>query len=427
MIPAAIALLTICVCPEGLPAFRFHMPGPLAIIARREELPCSPPTLAFHQGPYWPKDFRAAKLAASPSVLTAGAALPFYNEFAMAQEAQQRTLRGGRGAMPADAVRITSNENPLGPCKEGLEAINKVAPFGGRYQPFGETADFIQTVAETEGVKADHIAAFAGSSDPLHRTTCAFTSPTRSWTMGNPGYGGGAPQFIGSKVVRVPLRPDYSHDVEAMIKTDPDAGVYYVCNPNNPTGTITARKDIEFLLANKKKDAIVVVDEAYIHFSDTAEPASDLVAAGKDVVVLRTFSKAYGMAGLRAGFAMARPDLLEKMRAFGSSGFLPITGLACATASLKVKTLPSERRAINKRVREDTLEHLAKKGVKFIPSEANFFLMEVGKPAEFVKAMASNKVYVGRSWPAFPTMTRVTIGTMEEMVKFKAAVDKVMA
>ena len=89
-----------------------------------------------------------------------------------------------------------------------------------------------------------------------------------------------------------------------MIKADPDAGAYYVCNPNNPSGTVTPRKDIEYLLANKKKDAVVVIDEAYIHFSEHAQPASDLVAQGKDVVVLRTFSKIYGMAGIRAGFAM---------------------------------------------------------------------------------------------------------------------------
>ena len=216
------------------------------------------------------RGFSRRDLGRVASLLTAGAALPFYNEFAMAQDAQQRTLRGtggARRAMDPDAVRISSNENPLGPCKEGLEAITKVAPFGGRYSPNGEQNDFVSTIASMEGVKESYIAPFAGSSDPLHRSACAFTSPTRSWTMGNPGYGGGAPKFIGSNTNLVPLRADYSHDVEAMIKADPDAGVYYVCNPNNPSGTVTKRADIEYLLANKKKDAEVVVDEAYMHCS----------------------------------------------------------------------------------------------------------------------------------------------------------------
>src|SRR5437870_2981191 len=229
------------------------------------------------------RGFSRRDLGRIASLLTAGAALPFYNEFAMAQDAQQRMRGGARAAMDPDAVRISSNENPLGPCKEGLEAIAKVAPHGGRYSPFGEQGAFITAIAETEGVKESYVAAFAGSSDPLHRSTCAFTSPSRSWCMGEPGYGGGAPEFIGSKTVRVPLRKDFSHDVKAMIETDPNAGVYYVCNPNNPSGTVTPRKDIEYLLANKKKDAVVVVDEAYIHFSDNAKPCNDLVAADKDV------------------------------------------------------------------------------------------------------------------------------------------------
>jgi histidinol-phosphate aminotransferase len=372
------------------------------------------------------RGFTRRQIGRISSVLTVGATLPFYNEFAMAQEAQRRMT--GRAAIPADAVRISSNENPLGPCKEGLEAIYKVAPYGGRYSPFGESQELVRTIAEVEGVKPDHVQATAGSSDPLTRSACAFTSPNLSWVMANPGYGGGAPKFIGSEVHRVPLRPYFSHDVEAMVKADPNAGVYYVCNPNNPTGTVTARKDIEYLLANKKPHTIVVVDEAYIHFSDNAQPCSDLVAAGKDVVVLRTFSKAYGMAGIRAGFALARPDLLAKMSAFGSSGFLPITGTACATASLKVKPLMAERRAINKKIRENTFEFLDKRGIKYIASESNFFMMEVGKPgAEIAKSMTEHKVYIGRVWPIWPTKVRVTIGTQEEMDKFKAALDKVMS
>jgi histidinol-phosphate aminotransferase len=361
------------------------------------------------------------------TLLSAGATLPFYNEFAMAQDAERQAKRGSRRANDPDVVRISSNENPMGPHPDGLEAIAKIAPHGWRYSPFGEGDDLLKMISSVEGVPEDHVATFAGSSDPLHRASCAFTSPTRSWTMANPGYGGGAPAFIGSKVTGVPLRQDYSHDVEAMIKTDPDAGTYYVCNPNNPSGTLTSRKDIEYLLAKKKPDAVVVVDEAYIHFSENAQPSSDLVATGKDVVVLRTFSKIYGMAGLRAGFALGRPDLLRKMNPYGN-GRVPVTGAACALASLKVKSLVSERRALNRHLREDTFEYLEKKNIKYIPSETNFFMMEVGRPgAEFSQAMADNKVIIGRIWPAWPTKVRVTVGTAEEMKKFQAACDRVMS
>ena len=172
------------------------------------------------------RGFSRRQLGRISGLFAAGAALPFFNEHAMAQQAEvalNRRAGGTRRPMDADAVRITSNENPLGPCKEGLEAIYRVAPLGGRYSPTGESADFVEMMAETEGVKQDYIAAYPGSSSPLAASSCAFTSPARSWTMADPGYGSGAPGYIGSKVVRVPLRKDMSHDVEAMIKADPNA------------------------------------------------------------------------------------------------------------------------------------------------------------------------------------------------------------
>jgi histidinol-phosphate aminotransferase len=363
--------------------------------------------------------------ARASTLLAAGASLPFYNEFALAQEAQARIARG---PMPTDAVRIGSNENPLGPCTEALEAIYKVAKYGGRYSPFGEQGDFIKAVVETEGLKPDHIAPYAGSSDPLHRAAVAYTSPTKSFVMANPGYESGAraAEFLGAKVHRIPLRADFSHDVEAMVKADAGAGVIYICNPNNPTGTLTSRKDIEYVLANKPKGSILLLDEAYIHFSNDT-PASDLVAKGADLIILRTFSKAYGMAGIRAGIAMGRPDLLDKMRPYGA-GMLPITGLVAATASMRAKTLVADRRGINARIRENTLEFLEKNKFSYVPSHSNKFMLEVKRPGqEVTAALAKEKVFIGRTWPVWPTKVRVSIGTQEEMDKFKTAFLKVMA
>ena len=245
--------------------------------------------------------------------------------------------------------------------------------------------------------------------------------------MANPGYGGGAPAFIGSGVTRVPLRADYGHDGKAMIETDPEGGVYYICNPNNPTGTVTAREEIDYVLAHKKKDAVIVVDEAYIHFADTAKSCNDLVAADKDVIVMRTFSKVYGMAGLRSGFAMARPDLLARLRPYGV-GFLPVTGEACAIASLKAQGLVEKRKAINTTVRRNTFAFFEKKGIQYIPSQTNCFMFDIGKPHDEVwQALADQKIYVGRAWPVWPTKVRVTVGTQEEMDKFTAALEKILA
>jgi histidinol-phosphate aminotransferase len=353
--------------------------------------------------------------------VTAGAALPFYNEAALAQ---------GLSAFPglaADAVKLNANENPMGPCPEAAEAIHKVVQQGGRYL-YQETFAFVEAMARTEGLATDHVLPFAGSSDPLHRAVLAFTGPSRSFVVADPGYEAGhrAAAFVGARTIQVPLRKDWAHDVRAMAAADPEAGVIYVCNPNNPTGSLTPKDEIEYLVSNKPKGAIVLLDEAYIHLSKTAEPASPLVAAGKDLIILRTFSKIYGMAGLRAGAALGRPDLLEKLRGYGA-GALPVTGMVGATASLKAKGLVETRRRLIAEAREETVEWLQKKGCDVVPSEANMILIDVRRPGrEVFQAMLREKVAIGRTWPSMPNHVRVSIGTREEMAKFRAAFGRVM-
>lgn len=346
------------------------------------------------------------------------AGLPFYNERALAQLSMV-------GSVPPDAVLINANENPLGPCPEALEAMFAVLRNGGRYM-FEKGFELARTVADVEGVDPSYVRAFAGSSDPLHRTVLAFTSPSRAFVTADPGYEAGqrAAQFMGAKVITVPLTKGYAHDVKAMAKADANAGVIYVCNPNNPTGTVTSRADIEWLVANKPAGCIVLLDEAYIHLSG-ATPCTDLAGAGKDLIVLRTFSKLYGMAGIRAGVAIGRPDLLAKLSNYGN-GMLPVAGMVGATASLKVKTLVSERRRLIAEIRNDTFDFLDKHNFSYVRSDSNKFMLDVKRQGnDFIRAMAAEKVYVGRVWPSWPTHVRITIGTKDEMVKFRTALLKV--
>jgi histidinol-phosphate/aromatic aminotransferase/cobyric acid decarboxylase-like protein len=211
-----------------------------------------------------------------------------------------------------------------------------------------------------------------------------------------------------------------------MVAAAPDAGLFYIVNPNNPTGTLTPKADIEWLVANKPKGSIVMVDEAYTHISD-APFNSDLVAADKDVILLRTFSKIYGMAGLRAGAIIARPDLIEKQGTFSSSGMMPTTAMACANTSLKLKNLVPERRKIIADIRNSTFDYLSKNNFHYVQSVSNCFMVDTKRPGnEIVTAMRNEKVIIGRTWPAWPTHVRVTVGTKEEMEKFKAAFSKVM-
>jgi histidinol-phosphate aminotransferase len=353
------------------------------------------------------------------SFIAAGSTLPFYNEAAMAQLSQVR------GA-PADAVMINANENPLGPCAEAAEAMRNIIAKGGRYN-YGETDDFKSTLAEQEGLKTSYVQAYAGSSGPLHQSVLAFTSPTKPYIMADPGYeaGSSAAKVIGAPVIKVPLTKDFKHDVKAMAAASPNAGLIYLCNPNNPTGTLTPKEDIAWLVKNKPAGSILMIDEAYTHIAG-APFSTEYVAKDEDVIVLRTFSKIYGMAGLRAGAAMAKPEILAKIGQW-SAGAMPITGMIGANTSLKVKNLVPERRKIIGDVRNDVFAFMDKNNFKYVPSVSNKFMADTGRPAnDVIMALRMENVYIGRSWPVWPNHVRVSIGTQDEMNKFKAAYQKVM-
>ncbi len=326
-----------------------------------------------------------------------------------------------------DAIRIDANENPLGPCPSAREAAAAIVSQGGRYSDW-LTDDLVKLLAQMESLTTEQVRVYPGSSEPLHHTVAAFASPRRSYVTADPGYEAGmfAANGVGAKVVKVPLTKAYAHDVRAMLAAGSDGGVFYVCSPNNPTGTLTGHADIEYLVENKPQGSIVLVDEAYIHFCD-APSVMDLVKAGKDVILLRTFSKIYGIAGLRCGAVFARPDLLEKIENYGGWNAMPITALVAASASLKDAQLVPERKHINARIRSDVFAWLDRNGYSYIPSEANFFMLDAKGPAKpAIDAMARQNVFIGRIWPVMPTYTRVTIGTAPEMEQFQVAWQKVM-
>src|SRR5258708_18718854 len=287
-----------------------------------------------------------------------------------------------RKAAPAGAIMIDSNENPLGPCQSARDAISAIIPQGGRYLD-NLTDELIHTFAQQEGLTPDYARAFAGSTPALRAAVIAFTSAQKSYVTADPGYEAGmfAAEAASARVIKVPLTTTHAHDVKAMLAAAPDAGLFYICSPNNPTGTLTSHSDIEYLVENKPKGSIVMVDEAYIHFCD-APSTLDLVKAGKDVIVLRTFSKTYGMAGLRCGLAVARPDLLDKIMERAGWNFMPVTALVAASASLKDPNLVPERKRINSAIRQETFQWLDRSGNSYIPSESNCFLLDTKRPGK---------------------------------------------
>jgi histidinol-phosphate aminotransferase len=331
------------------------------------------------------------------------------------------------GPFPKDAVIIDANENPLGPCSVAREAIAEITADSGRYS-YWLSEDLAKRFAAQQGLKPEYVRTFPGSGEPLHFTVLAFTSASRSYVTADPGYEAGmyAAKVSGARIVKTPLTATHAHDVKAMLAAAPDAGVFYICSPNNPTGTLTPHADIEYLVEHKPKGSIVLVDEAYIHFSDGVT-ALDLVKADKDVIVLRTFSKIYGMAGLRCGLAMGRPDLIGKIAGFSGWNSLPVTAVAAALTSLEDTTVVPERKRINATVRGETFAWLDRNGYSYIPSVSNCFMLDTKRPTkEIVDAMAARNVFIGRAWPVWPTHVRITVGTKSEMEKFHAAFHEVM-
>ncbi|AJP74332.1 aminotransferase [Sphingomonas hengshuiensis] len=332
----------------------------------------------------------------------------------------------------AGAIQIGANECWTGPFPAGQAAAAKIVAQGNRYDPDGEREKLIKTVAMVEKLPESHILAWPGSGDPLVRTVISFCSPTKGLVTPDPTFEAAwrAAAWLGAPLAKVPMAQGKGADVKAMLAANPNAGLYYICSPNNPTGTVTPLADIEWLAANKPADAVLLVDEAYLHFSE-APSAAYLAATRKDVIVMRTFSKLFGMAGMRLGLTFSDPALQQRMMrydGFQVTGTLPMTAVACGAAAYTQTADIKARRAEMVATREATIAWLTKRGVKVLPgSEGNMFMVDWQKPAKEVQAaLLANGVQIGRSWAIWPTVGRVTVGSADEMKAFCVAVDKVL-
>lgn len=340
--------------------------------------------------------------------------------------AQQQAARGVKGA-----VRIGSNECWTGPFPSGVEAAAKAASLGNWYDPDNYKGDLVKTVATVEGIPESHVMLWPGSGGPLVSIVAAYCSPTKGLVSADPTFESAwrVADYMKAPIAKAPQAIGKGHDVKAMLAANPNAGLYYICTPNNPTGTITPLADIEWLLANKPADSLLLVDEAYIHFSE-AMSAAKLVAGRKDLIVMRTFSKLFGMAGVRLGLTFADPEVQKRIMLFGpTAGGLSITAMACGNAVYSEAALIKARREECAANREETIAWLKKKGLSVQPgSQANMFMVDWKKPAKEMQAAllaTPEKVQIGRNWPIWPTVSRVTVGSADDMAKFRSAVEKV--
>lgn len=372
------------------------------------------------------RGYSRRQLARIAALIGGGAALAQVAGPALAQSNAARGVVG--------AVRIGANECWTGPFPEAAAVAAKIVAEGNRYDPDDQRGHLVKTVSGIENVPEDRILAWPGSGDPLVRSVVSFCSPQKGLVTADPTFESAwrAAGWLGAPLAKVPMAPGEGADVRKMLAANPSAGLYYICTPNNPTGTVTPLADIEWLVANKPAGSVVLVDEAYIHFSE-APSATKLAATRDDVIVMRTFSKLFGMAGMRLGLTFAAPALHERMMRYDGmqvTGTLPMTAVACGAAAYPMAEAIKARRAEMIATRTATIAHLQKHGLTVFPnSQANMIMIDwKTKPAaDMQKALLAEKVQIGRNWPIWPTVSRVTIGSPEEMRKFGKAVEKVTA
>ncbi|HEX9580792.1 MAG TPA: aminotransferase class I/II-fold pyridoxal phosphate-dependent enzyme [Gemmatimonadales bacterium] len=327
-----------------------------------------------------------------------------------------------RGRAPNGPIRLSSNENPLGLSAAARSAIIDNLGDANRY-PGSPRGPVIEALAAKHRVKPEQVVLGNGSSEVLQMATqCAggrevmviVADPTFEDV---PGYA----RDIGLRVEKVPLRPDHSHDLDRMRAVARDAigpVLVYICNPNNPTGTLTASKELDAWIAEAPEQVLFAVDEAYYEFvSDpTYWSAEKWIATHQNVFVVRTFSKIYAMAGLRLGYAIAHPEAAKRLDHYAAGNNANYLALVAAKASLadgafEQKSLETNRAGM--RVAHRCLDEL---GLEYLPSHTNFLMHRIqGDLATYNRRMREKDLMVGRAFPPMLSYSRVSIGLPAEM------------
>jgi histidinol-phosphate aminotransferase len=353
------------------------------------------------------------------------------------EEYVAEAMQQGRPVRPnlppgVQAIRISSNENPLGPGKAAIDAILGKFPEANRY-PFNSSpldADLEILIAKLNNGKRENVVLGVGSQELLKNTARVFLSPTKHLVIPSPTYGdpaGFAENVLKCAVKSAPVtEKTLKTDLSVLLPLVKGAGLVYLCNPNNPTATINSAQEIKDFIAEVKKTSPttgILIDEAYCDY--TTDPsfatAIPLALATPGVVVTRTFSKAYGMAGVRIGYAIADAATMRKMSAWRMPYNVNTFGVAAAVVSLKDPAHIKEESARNRAVRDFTIKSLADLGYTSTDSQTNFIFTDIGKTmtaAAFRDACAAKGVLVGRDFPPLEKQwARISLGTMEEMQK----------
>jgi histidinol-phosphate aminotransferase len=326
----------------------------------------------------------------------------------------------------SDEIRISSNENPMGPGPSAISAIKENLGEANRYPMNSRITDtaVANRIAKVFEAKRENVVLSPGSSEILRNSVRAFCSPTRPLISGECSYENPVreAEYFGVPVKTVANREDLGLDLDKMAGAALGAGLVFLCNPNNPTGTAHGRTEIaDFVryVAKESPYTYILIDEAYNDYvtDPSYETAAPLALKYRNVFVSRTFSKAFGMAGLRQGYAVGGPETIEKLGAYKLTFGTNVLGLAAVSASLDDPAYIAKEIARNSEVRKFTIDFFRNAGYWTTNSQTNFIFVKTGIPAkQFREECAKSKVQVGRDFPPYEkTHARISIGTMDEM------------
>jgi histidinol-phosphate aminotransferase len=328
-------------------------------------------------------------------------------------------------------VRLSANENPYGPSSKAFQAMTDSFGLACRY-PDEHNNLLIDKLAKLNGVNHDQVLLGDGSGEILKLCAETFTGPQNGKLVAaDPTFEAilNNASANGADVVKVPLTDSFQHDLSKM-RDSAKSGLVYVCNPNNPTASITPKEELRQFIANTPQQTMILVDEAYFHYADSPDYES-VIALVKDhpnLIVSRTFSKIYGMAGLRCGYCVAQKEPIDRLRRNQMWDSVNCMALAAAIASLDdLDHVPNGQR-LNREAKTFVTSELDKMGYEQIPSQANFIMFDCKRPVvPLIQAMKERKVQVGRLFPSLPNHMRLTIGKKTEMESFVSAFKQVTA
>ena len=345
---------------------------------------------------------------------------------ATAARAPQHAARTADGS-----IQIDANENPYGPSPRARDAITNSEPIASRYPDANETM-MVAAVAKHHKVAENQVLLGCGSTEILRCADLAFLSPDKNVVVAEPTFESvlNFAKVLHSNPVKVPQTADYRHDLEAMAKAvNANTGLVYICNPNNPTGTIVSLDELQKFMSHIPLTTTVLVDEAYFHFVEDGSYGSvvEWIPKYPNLIVARTFSKIYGMAGMRLGYAVSSEQNIRTMRPNVLWSNANIAVLQAAMASLDDPQHVVDQRHRNVETRRWLYNELDRDKRRYIPSHANFTMIEVGRDVGPVaQAFRDRKILVGRRFPSMPTWLRVSMGTPGEMQQFVAALREIV-